>query len=334
MSEENRPGRRMKPVADDVPPLRRLFTLHLRELVALSLPEGTPTGALARLVPMARSTLFHYLSGNRLPSPGVLESLLDVLWTVKTHPETLQLPDHEIEGGIERLAAPREKVSSWLRMLERVEAEEWSHSARADGRVPLRMAGSRTSMDRDHDVAVAVADAYRAGLERPPSDVSSMFRVYRPDRAEGSVSVTEAMRAVREAQRGVQEATAQLGRAQDRLAQALVAEGHLTPEALDDDLVSLKQRFDAFRDRYEVDGARQRIQLLLTHAQGLQGEDGLTEAARRKAGRSAEHLRDLYERLDRADAEPDAEARHRELQEVYRLLEEREKAASIRQTAP
>ncbi|MER6198084.1 hypothetical protein ABT234_12060 [Streptomyces sp. NPDC001586] len=331
MSEESRPGRRMKPVAADLPPLRRVFTLHLRELVELSLPEGTPAGVLAPLVPMARSTLFHYLSGNRLPSPGVLESLLDVLWTVKTHPETLQLPDDEVEGGIERLAAPPEKVAGWLRMLERAEAEE-PHSTRAAGRIPLRVAQSRTSTNRDSETAAALADA--ALSQRARSDLSSVFQAYRPGPAEGSMSVAEALRAVREAQRGVQEATAQLGRAQDRLAQALVDEGRLTPEALDDDLVSLKQRFDAFRDRHEVAGARQRTQLLLTHAERLQREDGLTEAARQRAGRSAERLRDLYERLDRADAEPDGEARHRELQEVYRLLEEREKAASIRQAAP
>lgn len=332
MSEENRPGRRMKPIADDVPPRRRKFALMLRNLVERSLPEHTPAGALAPLVPMAKSTLFHYLSGNRLPNPGQLESLLNVLWTVRTYPETFQLPDDEIDGGIEQLLAPGDMVETWLRLLEDVEMAE-PHSTRAAGRVPLRVAGSRTSMERDHDVAVALADAYRADAERPRR-ISNVFQAFRPDPAEGSGSVAEALRAVREAQQGVQEATAQLGRAQDRLAQALVAEGHLTPEALDDDLVSLKQRFDAFRDRHEVAGARQRIQLLLTHAERLQGEeDSLTKAARQKAGRSAELLRDLHQRLDRADAEPDAEARHRELQEVYRILEEREKAASIRQTA-
>ncbi|MFD4865245.1 hypothetical protein [Streptomyces sp. NPDC058412] len=328
MSEENRPGRRMKPIAAEVPPRRRAFALKLRELVERSLPEGTPAGALAPLVPMAKSTLFHYLSGNRLPGPGQLESLLDVLWTVRAHPETFQLPDDEIEGGIERRRAPRNEVAVWLRTLEAVEMAE-PHSTRAAGRVPLRVAGSRTSMDRHHDVAVALADAYRADAERPRA-ISDVFQAYRPDPAEGSVSVAEALRAVRMAQRGVQEATAQLGRAQDRLARALVAEGHLTPEALDDDFVSLKQRFDAFRDRHEVDGARQRIQLLLNHAEQLRGEEeGLTEAARRRAGRSAERLRDLYDRLDRADAEPDPDVRRLTLQEIYRVLEEREKIAAV-----
>ncbi|MFJ4781308.1 hypothetical protein [Streptomyces sp. NPDC088762] len=332
MSEENRPGRRMKPIAAEVPPARRAFALKLRELVERSLPEGTPAGALAPLVPMAKSTLFHYLSGNRLPGSAVLESLLDVLWTIRTHPGTLQLPYDEIEGGIERLAAPREQVSQWMSWLDVVEAEE-PQSTRAGGRDPLRVAQSRTSRDRAPDVAVAVADAYRTEREDLWRDTAQPYQEYLPGSADGSVSVAEALRAVREAQRGVQQATTQLGRAQDRLARALVAEGHLSPEALDDDLVSLKQRFDTFRDRHEVDGARQRIQLLLTRAEQLtRQEDRLTEATRRRAARSAQRLRDLYARLDRADAEPDPDLRRLTLQEIYRLLEEREKLASLLET--
>ncbi|WP_406514475.1 hypothetical protein OG851_42695 (plasmid) [Streptomyces sp. NBC_00161] len=325
MSEENRPGRRMKPVADDVPSVRREFAQSLRDLIERSLPEHTPAGVLAPLVPIAKSSLFHYLSGRRLPSRGMLEALLDVCATVKAAPETLQLPPDEIEGGIERIKADDGQVAKFLEALEAAHSHSEVHflSPSAGSGLPDRV-HRRAVTSSDRSVALALTGTRRMADKKSQDYRALAARVgLEPtgESTEGTMSVTEAMRAVREAQRRVQESTAELGRAHDSLARALA------------DLESLKGEFEAFREQYEADTARRRLQALLVEAEELWRADD-DALARRLATISVVGLHGLHERLDQADAEPDPETRRRALQEVYRLLEEREKAAaSIRKAA-
>ncbi|MFD5848157.1 hypothetical protein [Streptomyces chartreusis] len=110
-------GRPMKPIPDDAPPEVAELAHALRDLVGASLPADLPTGALAEAAGIGKSTLFHALSGQRVPS-------LDTVLTVVNACETARaVPDFWIrhdDGSVSIAEAKAREISpedreAWVR---------------------------------------------------------------------------------------------------------------------------------------------------------------------------------------------------------------------------
>ncbi|RPK70075.1 hypothetical protein EES45_36160 [Streptomyces sp. ADI97-07] len=93
------PGRPMKPIPDEADDRVRAFVLGLRELVQDAV-QDKPVGVLAEYGPLARSTLMHALSGQRMPTRQTVQGIIESIATYKgmrtsTHRELLAAWDRE-----------------------------------------------------------------------------------------------------------------------------------------------------------------------------------------------------------------------------------------------
>ncbi|MFF9070469.1 hypothetical protein ACF09E_34505 [Streptomyces sp. NPDC014891] len=303
MSQGNRRGRRMKAIAEDVGPHRRELAVALRDLIHASLPAGTPAGTLAELTNgTARSTLFHVLAGRRVPSWSTMEDLLDACATVRQIPSLLESVSRQGSGRrVTQIRASSEEHERFQRL--------WLN---AHSEMTVERLADDPHLAADHAAALRLASPSVAPPWRtaPPG-----HRRTRPWGGEPeTVSVPEAMEAVRLAHLRVKEATTELARAQDGLDRALARQEQA---AMVDELM-------AFKNLREAAEVRQRITRLLVQLQSrLHDRTHPLPAKDRKTGlRIEEELREWLVRLAMADDDQDPEARRATREDVRQKLEQ------------
>ncbi|MDG5807938.1 hypothetical protein P9869_35880 [Streptomyces ossamyceticus] len=142
--ERSTPGRRRKPLDADLPPHRRALASALRQQVDAAVPGGVAVGVVAELVPLPKSTLFHILSGKRLPSEKQLLRLLETLAALAKQDEHF-LEVADIGGDFPppeamKATVPEKEVLEWIARLRRANVES---GRAATARILARHGGDR-----------------------------------------------------------------------------------------------------------------------------------------------------------------------------------------------
>ncbi|GHH31705.1 hypothetical protein [Streptomyces lanatus] len=196
-------GRPMKPIPDDAPPERAQLAQALRDLVDESIPEGVPTVAIAELAGIGKSTLFHALSGQRLPNLDTLLTVVNACAVLRTTPDG-STPANETKGQ----AIDSDTRESWKAL--------WEQAQNPQGSVRL-LAGPGTGTSRlllDEELESADVIAYGGHGHTANGEQASV--------AEAQEELHRAVRKLEDAARSVAQAEAKL-----RLARLRERDTHL-----------------------------------------------------------------------------------------------------------
>ncbi|GAA5708022.1 hypothetical protein AQJ43_37765 [Streptomyces avermitilis] len=87
----------MKPIPDDVPIEVAHLAQELRELIGETLPPDVPTSAIAKAAGIGRSTLFHALSGHRVPTVETVLMVVNACEAARAEPDiVVRHPDGSV----------------------------------------------------------------------------------------------------------------------------------------------------------------------------------------------------------------------------------------------
>ncbi|MGY5099444.1 hypothetical protein [Streptomyces sp. 900105245] len=86
-SLSHRGGRPIKPIPDDVPFEVRHLAQELRDLIRECLPPKTPISSIAEAAGIGKSTLFHALSGQRVPSLDTVLMVVNACEAARAKPD-------------------------------------------------------------------------------------------------------------------------------------------------------------------------------------------------------------------------------------------------------
>ncbi|WP_181361745.1 hypothetical protein [Streptomyces sp. MA5143a] len=244
----------MKPIPDDVPAERAELAQALRDLLQQSVPEDVPADAIARAAGIGRSTLFHALSGQRVPSFDTVLTFVNACEGVRTQPDivgrtadgsvfiaeakTYEMPEETLEAwkrAWERARHPEAPRISYLTSHGTAEPEQ-SRSSRRGGRGSLGLHRSAVG-----DSAVYAERTTVLGQGRDADTGDNEVSV-----AEAQARLKRALEVLEDATRGVAHARTVLEKATKRERAAIFAkaEQHLAEAGAD--VKELRESFESF----------------------------------------------------------------------------------------
>jgi hypothetical protein len=198
-------GRPMKPIPDDAPVGVVQLAQALRDLVDESMPEGVPTGAIAAAAGIGKSTLFHALSGQRLPS---LDTVLTVVNTCRSARAEPDFWVRDSDGSLTVIEAKSQAIDPETQEKWKALWEQARHPESAVYLMAQPGAGKASILQLDKEEPLAAeAIAYSGdGTTAPESE---------------QVSVTDAQAELDRAMRDLQGALRDVTKAKAALEQAI-----------------------------------------------------------------------------------------------------------------
>ncbi|WP_404200299.1 helix-turn-helix domain-containing protein [Streptomyces tauricus] len=202
-------GRPMKPISDDVPTERARLAQALRDLLKESVPEGVPTDAIARAAGIGRSTLFHALSGQRVPSFDTVLTFVNACQSARTQPDFIarQADGSVVVAEAKSMEVPEATGEKWKAL--------WEQARHPDKPKIVQLAShgmpesTRSSGTGDTSPGIGVLSHYM-GLDLTSATKGDEMSVAdaRADLDRALRALEDATRNVAHAQEVLQEATA------------------------------------------------------------------------------------------------------------------------------
>ncbi|WP_331448863.1 hypothetical protein [Streptomyces prasinus] len=206
-------GRPRKPIPDDAPPEVAELAEALRELIDESLTPGLPTSAIAKAAGIGKSTLFHALSGQRVPSLDTVLAVVSACETARSQPDfVIRNPD----GSVSIAEIKTHQVRGRDRAL-------WTTLVR-HARDPISLpaehetSGTSEAEPRHRHSAEPGRTELLSSESRVPGD-----DVVVPAGRQGEVSVADAAVALDRALRSLEQATRDVTQARAVLVRAIAA---------------------------------------------------------------------------------------------------------------
>ncbi|PNG21895.1 hypothetical protein [Streptomyces cahuitamycinicus] len=211
----------MKPIPDDVPPEVKHLAQGLRELIGESLPPTVPMSALAKAAGIGKSTLFHALSGQRVPNLDTVLMVVNACEAARTEPDIVgRNPD----GSVFIAEVKKNRMSPRQKQLWTTLVNHARHPvSRPEDFDLLYFPGHGTTEDARPRFLVQAGDTEVLPEVRPSAFRVSKVDVDFEDSSVEEVGVADAAAMLDRALRSLEQATRDVTHARAVLARALAA---------------------------------------------------------------------------------------------------------------